>query len=184
LTEWRFAPSVTFTFAVMRARIIYPWLYGIALLAAWIAFGGLLIFRGPLQLAAMKRQFDGLVNTNDHRIVMEAAITAINTYTNAQFAGDGIKNLAPAIAKLRPSYVEVLPKSVTIEFAGGFDHFGFKIEDERDTWEMSWYTEDEEHSLLTLAKKGSNGEPDGPANRRQPIRAETNRSSAAAGSDR
>jgi len=49
---------------------------------------------------------------------------------------------------------------------------------------MSWYTEDEEHPLLTLAKKASNGDPDGPANGNQLIRSETNRTSSAAGSRR
>jgi hypothetical protein len=38
--------------------------------------------------------------------------------------------------------------------------------------------------LLMLARMNGKGEPDGPANRSQPIRAETNRTSAAAGSDR
>ena len=120
--------------------------------------GGRFLLRGPLQMAATRHRFDALVRTNDHRAVAEAALAAIRTYTNAEFLHDRVTSLAPAIAVLRPNYVVVYPDAVTIEFAGGFDHFGFKVEDKHDIWEMSWYTEKGHHPLLTLAKQEGGGE--------------------------
>ena len=108
-----------------------------------------------LQMAATRHRFDALVRTNDHRAVAEAALAAIRTYTNAEFLHDRVTSLAPAIAVLRPNYVVVYPDAVTIEFAGGFDHFGFKVEDKHDIWEMSWYTEKGHHPLPhSLSKRG------------------------------
>jgi hypothetical protein len=168
----------------MRPKLILVYLGAIVLVAGVMVVGGRRILRGPLEMAARKRQFDALVKTNDHRAVAAAAVAAIRAYTNAQFLHHEVTNLAPAIASLRPSYVVIYPDAVTIEFAGGFDHFGFKVEDEQDGWAMSWYTEKGQHPLLTLAKGAGNGEPSGAANRSQPSRSETNRPSAAAGSGR
>ena len=168
----------------MRPKAILLFLGSIALLVGIIVVGGRFVLRGPLQMAATRRRFDTLVRTNDHRAVAEAALAAIRTYTNAQFLYDRVTNLAPAIASLRPNYVVVYPDAVTVEFAGGFDHFGFKVEDEHDAWEMSWYTEEGKHPLLTLARQEGSGEPDAAANGSQPIRSETNRTSSTAGSRR
>jgi hypothetical protein len=167
----------------MRPKVILLCLCAIALVAGIAVVGGRHILRGPLEMAARKRQFDALVKTNDHRAVAEAAIAAIRTYTNAQFLHDEVTNLAPAIAALRPSYVVVYPDAVTVELAGGFDHFGFKVEDERDAWEMCWYTEKGRHPLLTLTKHAESGEQHA-ADGSQPFRPVTIRVSAAAGSHR
>lgn len=168
----------------VRPTVILVCLGAIILVAGMMLTAGRYLLGGPSDMAARKHRFDALVQTNDHRAVAEAAIIAIRNYTNAQFLDGEVTNLAPAIAALRPSYVVVYPDAITIEFAGGFDHFGFKVEDQHDGWEMSWYTEGGQHSLLTLEKRPEGGELGGAANRNQPIRSETNRTSSAVGSRR
>lgn len=153
----------------MRLNTITLCLGAAAILVGTMVVGGRFLLRGPLQMAATRHRFDALVRTNDHRAVAEAALAAIRTYTNAEFLHDRVTSLAPAIAVLRPNYVVVYPDAVTIEFAGGFDHFGFKVEDKHDIWEMSWYTEKGHHPLLTLAKQEGGGEPGGPANGNLPV---------------
>lgn len=66
--------------------------------------------------------------------------------------GQDIASLPPVIAGMKPKYVSFSSNYLTIEFHGGFDHFGFKVADRGKSWEMSWYTEEERHTLLSIAK--------------------------------
>jgi hypothetical protein len=85
------------------------------------------------------------------------------------FRGYQITTLPPQIARMSPKSVAVSPHSMTIEFHGGFDHFGFKVWDQDRFWEMGWYTEQGQHSLLNIGKKEGDGEPGGAANRSLPV---------------
>jgi hypothetical protein len=58
---------------------------------------------------------------------------------------------------------------MTIEFHGGFDHFGFDIREREDNWEMARYTEQERKLVLTVKKDVLAGEPGGAANRSLPV---------------
>jgi hypothetical protein len=145
-----------------------------------LGVGIIFVLLGGPQSLQYRRHFDRLVKTNDHGAVARAAITVMRGTTNQTFLmGDLLTNLPPEIAGMKPRYVSVSPEHMTMEFHGGFDHFGFKIEDRDESWDMSWYTEKGRHPLLSVEK----GE-DGPANGSQPIRSETNSTSSAAGSRR
>ena len=146
-----------------------------------LALGAIFVLLGGPQSLRYRRHFDRLVKTNDHVAVARAAITVIRGTTNQTLLmGDLLTNLPPEIEGMKPRYVSVSPENMTMEFHGGFDHFGFKIEDRDESWNMSWYTEKGQHPLLSIGK----GEPSSPANRSQPSRSKTNQTSGAAGSAR
>jgi hypothetical protein len=146
-----------------------------------LAVGAIFVLLGGPQSLMFRRHFDRLVKTNNHEAVAQAAIAVIQGTTNQTlFMNDRLTNLPPLIAMMKPRYVSVSPDHMVIEFHGGFDHFGFRINDRDTNWEMSWYTEEGRRSLLSVGK----GEPNGPANGSQPIRSETNQTSSAAGSRR
>ena len=114
---------------------------------------------------SLRRHFDRLVKTNDHDSVARAAVAMIRAATNRTiFMADRLTNLPSLIASMKPKYVAVSPDRMTIEFHGGFDHFGFEIQDRDGLSEMTWYTEEGHHPLLTVGKHEGEGEPDGAAN--------------------
>lgn len=146
-----------------------------------LALGAIFVLLGGPQSLRYRRHFDSLVKTNNHDAVARAAITVMRGTTNQTLLmGYVLTNLPPEIAGMNPKYVSISPEHMTMEFHGGFDHFGFKIQDRDKSWEMSWYTEKGRHPLLSIGK----GEPNGTANGSQPIRSETNTTSATAGSRR
>jgi hypothetical protein len=53
---------------------------------------------------------------------------------------------------MNPRYVSVSPDGMTIEFHGGFDHFGFAVRRLDNNWKLTWYTEDGHQSLATIEK--------------------------------
>ena len=63
--------------------------------------------------------------------------------------------LPPAICKLRPSWAKIKPEGATVEFGGGFYHYGYALS--RDTaadtptqngWKLELYHEDSTDRLL------------------------------------
>jgi hypothetical protein len=118
-----------------------------------LAVGAIFVLLGGPKSLRYRRHFDRLVQTNDHGVVARAAITVIRGATNQTLlTGNLLANLPPEITRMKPRYVSVSPEHMTIEFHGGFDHFGFKIEDRDQTWDMSWYTEKGRHPLLSIGK--------------------------------
>ena len=125
-----------------------------------LAVGAIFVLLGGPQSLRYRRHFDRLVKTNNHGAVARVATTVMRGTTNQTLLiGNGLTNLPPEIAGMKPRYVSVSPERMTIEFHGGFDHFGFRIEDRDEFWEMYWYTEKGRHPLLSIGK----GEPDGAA---------------------
>ena len=99
------------------------------------------------------QRFQSLVATNDHTQVAHQAIELIQATTNDALIQDtDIAGLPSAIANMRPSYVSIHPRGMGIEFHGGFDHYGFMIEETEGGWDMLWYTEKEHHRLLRITE--------------------------------
>ena len=181
MQAWRPAGRVaelgSFARIVVKTAIKIASLVGVLLV---LALGAIFVLLGGPQSLSLRRHFDRLVKTNDHGAVARTAIAVIEATTNQTlFMNDRLTNLPPLIAGMKPRYVSVSPDQMTIEFHGGFDHFGFRIDDRVTSWEMYWYTEDGRHPLLTVGK----GEQNGPANGSQSVRSETNKTSSASAPD-
>jgi hypothetical protein len=58
------------------------------------------------------------------------------------------------IRSLSPRYISASSNHVTMEFHGGFDHYGYRVR-QSDTnatqWTISWYTEQGERLLTTIS---------------------------------
>jgi hypothetical protein len=147
---------------------------------------GLFLWLGGPWSLSQARLFRKAVNSADHLAIVTAAVSTIHkSGTNTMlYRGSSLTNLPTIISGLKPSKVWVRPDSMTIEFHGGFDHFGFDIREREDNWEMARYTEQERKLVLTVKKDVLAGEPGGAANRSQPILSEKNQTSGAAGSAR
>lgn len=117
---------------------------------------------GPQSLAR-RRHFDRLVKTADHLAFLAATIRVIQettnevTYHRSYDHYPSITNLPPIIRRMKPNYVGVDPERLRMEIHGGVDHYGFEVR-KRDEWELSWYTEQGHHPILT-APIITNGEP-------------------------
>lgn len=97
------------------------------------------------------QRFQSLVGTNDHSRVAHAAIELIQAATNDVLIRDAdIVSLPSAISTMKPNCVTVHPRGMGIEFHGGFNHYGFTIEEADGGWVMLWYTENECHRLLKI----------------------------------
>jgi hypothetical protein len=120
-----------------------------------IALAGLFVLFGGPRSLSLRRHFDRLVKTNDHQAVLKAAISLMGSTTNDTLVtGAHLTNLPPSIAVMNPQWVGISSDQVTIEFHGGFDHFGFRVRDEGDSWAMTWYTE-QGHHVLRVASRNS-----------------------------
>jgi hypothetical protein len=65
--------------------------------------------------------------------------------------------LPPAIDRLRPTHLSVLPDQLRIELFGGFDHYGYALEHDAAgrRWILKWYTEagTEDRPLAVVPEK-------------------------------
>ena len=117
------------------------------------------VLLGGPHSASLRHHFETLAKTNDHKAVARAAIAVIRAATNDTILrGARLTNLPPLITRMKPEYVTVSPQRMTIEFHGGFDHFGFEIRDVEDAWEMTQYTEQGRRSILKIGKVDETGQ--------------------------
>ncbi len=137
-----------------------------AFLIIMLLLGGVVAFffvmmGGPSWMARHHR-FEKFVKTGDHAAIAQAAIAVIQqtgaarTYYSSDNRTFKVTSLPQAISDMRPSYVYVEPTGMSIEFCGGFDHFGFNIRKDEDEWELSWYTEHKKQRLLGLPLEKTN----------------------------
>ncbi len=60
----------------------------------------------------------------------------------------------PLVRSLSPRYIRATSNHVTMEFHGGFDHYGYRVR-QSDTnpkrWTISYYTEKDERLLTTIS---------------------------------
>jgi hypothetical protein len=136
-------------------KIIFGSVLGLVIAAAAI-----LVMAGVPQTLVRRRHFDAVVRMANHEAVAHAAIEVIKASTNrGVIRDDRPMKLPPIIAGMKPRSVHVTPDGMTIEFHGGFDHFGLRIQDRGGFWEMTRYTERQQHSLARVRKEDSGGEP-------------------------
>jgi hypothetical protein len=132
---------------------------------AFVLFGALAFLLGFWCLSGgpeevtRSRHFHELVKTANHRAILETAIPLIQATTNeiiySKFLSDypSITNLPPTISTMDPNSVIINPEGMTIEFHGGFKHYGFGIRNSNSAWLMSWYTGSAHHDILQITNK-------------------------------
>ncbi|MCI5193679.1 MAG: hypothetical protein D3915_11235 [Candidatus Electrothrix sp. AU1_5] len=133
-----------------------------------LTVGVVFVLLGGPQSLYLFYHFQYLVKTNNHRAVVSAAIPVMRTTTDEMmFIGDSLAELPSLIAEMEPKYVFVSPDYMVMEFHGGFNHFGFRIDNQKTQWKISWYTEGSHHFLLSVGKDEQVASPNAVAAPRQ-----------------
>ena len=128
------------------------------------AVGGLVvvaIFIAPILYWTMKdglqsaRQKQSLQSRTDFSQIASACVTLARTVTNDTAFIKPADPIVPALLRsLSPRSIKAATNSVTMEFHGGFDHYGYRIrqsDTNRAFWTISWYTEEGERLLTTIS---------------------------------
>ena len=77
-------------------------------------------------------------------------LSAVETRRSINWDSSSITNLHPVIQNLNAAYVYFNNEQLIIEFHGGFDHYGYKVQqNESNLWELSRYSEQSVEPLVT-----------------------------------
>jgi len=94
-----------------------------------------------------------LVQTNKSELLAESKkiiLHAPETPRSINWDSSSITNLHPVIQNLNAAYVYFNHEQLTIEFHGGFDHYGYKVsQSESNLWELSRYSDNSSELLAT-----------------------------------
>ncbi len=131
---------------------------GVTALGVLVAVG---VFVAPILYSVMvdgfqsSRQKQALQSRSDYPQIAAAAVTlafAITNDSNVIWPTD--PRVPPLLRSLSPRYISASSNHVTMEFHGGFDHYGYRIRQSNTNlavWTISWYTEKGERLLTTIS---------------------------------
>jgi hypothetical protein len=133
--------------------------FGVVFAATLIAAA---VFFAPLLYWTMKdgfqsaRQKQALQNRSDYSQIATACIAMARSATNeTPFIKPTDPVVPPSLRSLPWRYITANSNYVTMEFHGGFDHYGYRVQ-QSDTnsslWTISWYTEQGERLLATISQ--------------------------------
>ena len=117
---------------------------------------GVLLIISPFVYFGLKSssQRRALQSRSDYPQIGAACVTLARAITNDSgiiWPSDPV--MPPLLRSLSPKYINASSNRVTIEFHGGFDHYGYRVR-QSDTnpalWTFSWYTEQGERLLTTI----------------------------------
>jgi hypothetical protein len=127
---------------------------GIVLVGLLLAVG---LFLAPIIYDGFRSasQRRALLNRSDYPQIATACVTLARATTNDSVLLYPNDSLVPALLKsLSPRYVSVSSNHVTLEFHGGFDHYGYSVH-QSDTnskqWMIFFYTEKSRRLLATIS---------------------------------
>jgi hypothetical protein len=141
----------------MTNRII-PGMGKIALVAVSILTVGVLLLVSPVLYLGIKNsnQRRALQNRNDFDQIANACVTLARSLTNeVAFIKPSDPIVPPLLRSLSPRYMNASPNGVTMEFHGGFDHYGYRVRQSATNpleWTISWYTEKSARHLGTISR--------------------------------
>ena len=129
----------------------------IVLIIVSVLVVGLLLLLSPFVYFGMKSssQRRALQNRSDYPQIAAACVTMARSITNDSdiiWPNDPV--VPPLLRSLSPKYISASSNRVTMEFHGGFDHYGYRVRQSWANpafWNLSWYTEDGERLLTTIA---------------------------------
>ena len=126
----------------------------VALIIIAVLVGGVLLLVSPFMYLGLKSssKMRALQSRSDFPQIASACIVLTRTVTNGTLIYPTDPIVPPLLRSLSPRYISADSNSVTMEFHGGFDHYGYRVR-QSDTnpalWTISWYTEKGER-LLTM----------------------------------
>lgn len=121
-----------------------------------LAVGGVLLI-SPFVFNGFKsvRQRRALQNRSDYPLIATACVALAQTITNESVLVSVVDSRVPALLRqLSPRYINASSNQVTLEFQGGFDHYGYKVsqsETNPKQWTISYYTEQGDKLLTTIS---------------------------------
>jgi hypothetical protein len=129
----------------------------VALIIGGVLIAGLIVLVSPfvyhgLQISSQRR---ALLNRSDFPQIAATCVALARAVTNdSPFIKPTDSIIPPLLRSLSPKYINASSNSVTMEFHGGFDHYGYRVR-QSDTnaklWTISWYTEQGERLLTTIS---------------------------------
>jgi hypothetical protein len=119
------------------------------------------IFIAPILCSIMQdgfqsaKQKQALQSRSDYPQIAAAAVTLARAITNdSDIIWPTDPRVPPLLRSLAPRYITGSSNHITMEFHGGFDHYGYRVR-HSDTnaglWMILWYTEKGERLLTTIS---------------------------------
>ena len=128
----------------------------VALIIIAILVAGVLVLISPFVYLGLKSssQRRALQSRSDFSQIATACVALARSTTNhTPFIKPIDPGVPPLLRSLAPRYITADSNRVTMEFHGGFDHYGYRVR-QSDTnpalWTISWYTEQIERLLTTI----------------------------------
>lgn len=98
-----------------------------------------------------------LQRRSDYQQIAAACVLLARAKTNASAMVKPSDPMVPAVlSQLAPRYIGAYSNLVTLEFHGGFDHYGYRVEQSEEDariWRISYYTEKERRVLATITNE-------------------------------
>jgi hypothetical protein len=117
---------------------------------------GIVVLVAPFMYLGVKsrQQQQALQNRTDFSEIARAGVRLARSFTNDNPLVFPTNSLVPPLLRsLSPRYFSVESNRVTMEFHGGFDHYGYHIRQSGTNpalWSISWYTEHGERFLTNI----------------------------------
>jgi hypothetical protein len=128
-----------------------------ALIIVAVLVAGVFALVSPFIYLGIKsaRQIRALQNRSDYSQIALACVALAQSATNDMPFIKPTDLCMPALLRsLAPRYINATSNRVTVEFHGGFDHYGYQVRQSETNaafWTISWYTERGERLLTTIA---------------------------------
>jgi len=129
----------------------------VALIIIAVLVAGVLLLISPFVYLGLKSssQMRALQSRSDFPQIATACVALARSTTNhTPFIQPTDAIVPPLLRSLSPRYITADSNRVTMEFHGGFDHYGYRVR-QSDTnpalWTISWYTEKGERLLTTIS---------------------------------
>ena len=121
-----------------------------------VLVAGVLILISPFVYLGLKSrsQIRALQSRTDYPQIASACVTLARSVTNHSLIKPSDPRVPTLLRSLSPRYLTADSNSVRLEFHGGFDHYGYRVE-QSDTnarqWSIFWYTEKRQQLLSTIS---------------------------------
>src|SRR5437016_6012082 len=130
----------------------------IALIVVGVVVAGFLLLISPFLYDGFRCawQSRALQNRSDYPQIAAACATLTRAITNHSIlipVAD--PRVPPLLRSLSPRYIGASSNHVTLEFHGGFDHYGYRfqqVDTDPKQWTLSYYTEHGEKLLTTISQ--------------------------------
>jgi len=129
-------------------------LIGVCIAGFWIALLAWFLSSMIRDGFHSRRQMQALQSRSDYPQIAAACIRIVHSVTNQEEIALSDARVSETIRALRPSYILAESNYLTMEFHGGFDHYGFRLEQSAtnsERWTLLYYTEESEKPLTTIS---------------------------------